>query len=116
MQEDRAPKKGLHAHFSVDTLTHSEQRTAIAQSMKAGEWMRDCEELLHPDTENVSWVTQGAAGSFQPMVLIFRVRVAMNHKCFPLQSSHKELLFSYIKCYHNVNNHTKQSPRFCRGR
>lgn len=62
-------KKWLHAYFFVGIFL-SEQRIATAQDMKAGVWMRDCEGLLHPDMENVSWVTQGTKEQFQSMVLI----------------------------------------------
>lgn len=78
----------------------------IARSVKAGEWMRDCEGLLHPDMENVSWVTQATTVWFQPRILIFHVRVAMNLKRFPLQTKSQRVAFcSQIKCYHNVNDH-----------
>lgn len=85
----------------------------IAQSMKAGKWTRDCEGLLHPDTENASWVTQGTARCFQAMVLILHVMVAMNHKRFPLQMKSQSCVFSYIKYYHKVNDHIKWFPSFC---
>lgn len=69
----------------------------IAQSVKAGEWIRDCEGLLHPDVEKVSWVTKGAAEWLQSMVLIFHVRVSINHKRFPLQTKSQRAAFLVYK-------------------
>lgn len=102
--------------FSVGTLTHSEQRMDITQSMKAGEWICGCVGLLHPDVGNVSWVTHGASGWFQSMVLIFHVRPGMNHKCFLLQKKLQKTAFFTYEFYDNVNCCISWFPCFCRER
>lgn len=87
-------KKSTCACFSVGTLTLLEQKMAIAQSMKAGVWMGDCEGLLHPDMENVL----GHTRHYRTVSVYSSHFVVMNHKCFPLQikSQRDAFFFSVV--------------------
>lgn len=109
-------KKWLHADFSVGTLTRSKQRMGLAQSCWVDEGFWRIASSRHGKC------VLGHTGCCKV------VSVYASH--FPCQGCHESqmlfiankvtktcfIFFSYIKCNHNVNDHIKWSPSFCRER